>query len=96
MPNTTLPNIEHATVTFNQWNRVDILMDEGWGFWRKEEYFTIVNGEIGEYYTPAPEEINYFRHGVFSPEYDFTNLVVADLTNVDPSQIFGVDDKVTE
>lgn len=74
----TLPTIAHAETSFNEWGRVVIQMDDGWVFYRLDSY---PEG------TPA-EDICYFGYGVFSANYDFTNIVVVDETTVESWQIF--------
>ena len=74
----TLPTIAHAETSFNEWGRVVIQMDDGWVFHRLDSY---------PEETPA-EDICYFRYGVFSANYDFTNIVVVDETTVESWQIF--------
>lgn len=64
--NNTLPVIEHATVTLNEWGRVVAQMDDSWLFYRLD---------IFPEKTP-PEEIAYSRYGVFPLNYDFSNFVV--------------------
>ena len=83
----TLPTIAHAETSFNEWGRVVVQMNDGWVVYRLDSY---PEG------TPA-EDICYFRYGVFSANYDFTNIVVVDETTINADQIFGVSDKpVTE
>ena len=82
----TLPTIEHATVTLNQWGRVEIRMDNGWVFYRLESY---PEG------TPA-EDICYSRYGVFSPDCNFDNFVIVDETTIDADQIYDNGDKPDE
>lgn len=86
----TLPVIEHATVSFNQWNRVVIQMDDGWVFYDKNDY----RDENGELFDPEPDEICYSRYAVYSPEFDFDQyFVVVDETTVPAIQIYGIGDK---
>ena len=74
----TLPTIAHAETSFNEWSRVVIQMNDGWVFYRLDSY---PEG------TPA-DDICYFRYGVFSADYDFTNIIVVDETTVESWQIF--------
>ena len=74
----TLPTIAHAETSFNEWGRVVIQMNDGWVFYRLDSY---PEG------TPA-DDICYFRYGVFSADYDFTNIIVVDETTVESWQIF--------
>lgn len=79
MSNIILPNIEHATVTLNERNRVVIQMDEGWLFYRLDMYPED---------TP-PEEICYSRYCVVSPATDFSLFVVVAEADVPANQIFS-------
>ena len=67
-----LPKIEHAKVTLNERGRVVIRMDDGWRFWRRNNYLD-ENGEMRE---PTPAELVCARFGVFSPTTDFSLFVV--------------------
>lgn len=88
MATNTLPTIAHATVTVNEWGRYVVTMDSGWVFYRLDSY---PEGT-------APEDICYYRYGVFSPQTDIENiLVVLNETTVNADQIFTVGNKpVTE
>lgn len=82
-----LPTIPHATVTLNVRNRVVIQMDDGWVFWDRNHYGTDENGNFIE---PLPEEMMYFRYGVYAPTTDFDNcIVVVAETEAPADQIFG-------
>lgn len=70
----TLPNIEHATITVNSWNRIIIQMDQGWVYWDRNHLGT---DDEGNFITPnSPEEITYFQYGVYSPDTDFNARIV--------------------
>lgn len=79
MSNIVLPNIEHATVTLNERNRVVIQMDDGYVFYWLNMY---PEG------TP-PEDICYSRYCVVSPTTDFTQFVVVAESDVPADQIYG-------
>lgn len=84
-----LPVIEHATVTLNPRNRVVIQMNEGYVFYDKDHY-TGLTDENGNPREPLPEEICYYRYGVYSPATDFANrIVVVAESEVPDNQIFG-------
>lgn len=91
-----LPVIEHATVTLNPRNRVVIQMNDGYVFYDRDNYADLTD-EDGNPREPLPEEISYFRYGVFSPATDFDNrIVVVAESDVPADQIFGLgDDHVT-
>lgn len=83
-----LPTIEHATVTLNERNRVVIQMHDGWVFWDRNHFGTDENGNFIE--PEFPEDIAYFRYGVYSPATDFAaRIVVVAETDVPADQIFG-------
>lgn len=66
MSNKVLPEIEHAKVTLNEWDRVIVQMDEGWLFYRLDIF---PDG--------APTEKKaYSNFGVLSLDYDYNNFVV--------------------
>ena len=88
----TLPTIAHATVSLNQWGRVVVQMDDGWVFCDMRDYENLTD-EDGNPREPLPEELCYFRYGVFSPATDIEHclLIVAE-TDVPADQIFGLTD----
>jgi len=89
MSEIVLPTIAHATVTLNPRNRVVIQMDSGWVFYDRNDYVDLVDFE-GNPREPLPEEISYFRYGVFSPATDFDNrIVVVAESDVPANRIFG-------
>lgn len=69
-----LPTIAHATVSFNQWGRVVIQMDEGWVYWDRASFGIDENGNFIE--PEAPEYISYSRYGVYAPDTDFDARIV--------------------
>ena len=78
----TLPKIEHATVNWIFGDGVEVTMDSGWVYYLLNSY------PAG---TPA-DEICYFRYGVFPHTFDFDkNFIVVDETNIDPEQIYSVE-----
>jgi hypothetical protein len=83
-----LPIIENATVKPTDFGRVEITTNNGYVFYDKENY-TDLTDEEGNHREPLPEEISYFRYGVFAPETDFENrIVVVDETTINAEQIF--------
>ena len=81
-----LPNIPHADVSLNVRNRVVIQMHEGWVFYDRRDY----TDENGDFREPEPDEISYFRYGVFSPANDFDAIIVVVAESEVPTdQIFG-------
>lgn len=92
----SLPTIAHADVQYNQWGRVEITMYEGWVFYDASDYegWTDIDGNPVE---PMPEEISYYRYGVFSPNSDLVNrIVVVAESEVPADQIFGVEQPESE
>ena len=84
MSNITLPNIPHATVTLNERNRVIIRMDDGWVFWDTRDF-----GVGEDFVEPFPQDICYYRYGSFSPQTDFSTIIVVDETTIPADQIYG-------
>ena len=84
----SLPIIEHATVNFTDYSRVEITTNEGFVFYDKDNYSQLTDGE-GNSREPLPEEISYFRYGVFAPDTDFGNRIVTVAeSEVNKEQIF--------
>lgn len=84
----SLPIIEHATVNFTDYGRVEIAMNDGYVFYDKDNYSQLTDDD-GNPREPMPEEISYFRYGVFAPDTDFENrIVVVDETTINAEQIF--------
>lgn len=88
MSEIVLPTIPHADVTLNVRNRVVVQMHEGYVFWDRSLH-TGFTDEEGNPRDPYPEEICYYRYGVFSPNKDFSLLVVVAESEVSADQIFG-------
>jgi hypothetical protein len=83
-----LPIIEHLTLTENAMGRVEIKTDEGFVYYDKDNYAGLTDEE-SNHREPLPEEISYFRYGVYAPETDFENrIVVVDETAINANQIF--------
>lgn len=83
-----LPIIEHATVNFTDYGRVEITMNDGFVFYDKDNYSQLTDEE-GNPREPLPEEISYFRYGVFAPDTDFENRIVTVAeSKVNKEQIF--------
>lgn len=83
-----LPTIEHATVNFTDYSRVEITMNKGFVFYDKDNYSQLTDDE-GNPREPLPEEISYFRYGVFAPDTDFESRIVAVAeSEVNKEQIF--------
>lgn len=88
----SLPYIANATVQYNKWGRVEIIMNDGYVFYDRDNYADFTDDE-GNPREPYPEEISYFRYGVFSPATDFDNrIVVVAESDVPADQIFGIGD----
>lgn len=84
----SLPIIEHATVNSTDYGRVEIRMNDGYVFYDKDNYSQLTDEE-GNPREPSPEEISYFRYGVFAPETDFAKrIVVVDETTINSDQFF--------
>ena len=83
-----LPIIKHATVNSTNYSRVEICMNDGYVFYDKDNYSQLTDEE-GNPREPSPEEISYFRYGVFAPETDFAKrIVVVDEKPINKNQIF--------
>lgn len=84
----SLPIIKNATVNLTAYGRVEITMNDGYVFYDKDNYADLTDDE-GNSREPLPEEISYFRYGVFAPNTDFENrIVVVDETTINEEQIF--------
>ena len=88
----SLPYIPNATVNLTAYGRVEIIMNDGYVFYDRDNYADLTD-EDGNPREPLPEEISYFRYGVFSPATDFANrIVVVAESDVPADQIFGIGD----
>lgn len=84
----SLPTIEHATVNFTDYGRVEITMNDGYVFYDKDNYSQLTDDD-GNPREALPEEISYFRYGVFAPDTDFENRIVTVAeSEVNKEQIF--------
>lgn len=85
-----LPTIPHATVTLNDYGRVNFVMDTGYVFYQPSDYIGYTDEE-GNPRPPYPEEICYSRAGYnYSLDFDFANdIVVVPEADVPANQIFG-------
>lgn len=86
LPNGNALSISHIHLELNVRNRVVMTMESGWVF------YDLRDCPEG---TPA-EEICYSRYAVYSPDYDFNNIIVVDETTVDAEQIYDNGDKPDE
>ena len=85
----SLPTLEHATITVNPVGRYNLIMDDGWVFWDRNDY----RDENGDYYTPPDEELCYWRAMYnLATTTDFAaRFVVVAESDVPANQIFGDD-----
>jgi hypothetical protein len=84
----SLQIIEHATVNSTDYSRVEIVMNDGYVFYDKDNYSQLTDEE-GDPREVSPEEISYFRYGVFAPDTDFKNrIVVVGEKSTNENQIF--------
>lgn len=80
--------MEHIKLTQNALGRIEVTAEEGFVFYDKDNYKDLTDEE-GNNREPLPEEISYFRYGVYSPETDFENrIVTAAESEVPKEQIF--------
>ncbi len=90
----SLPIIPNATVTETTYGRIEIRMNDGYVFYDRNDYADLTDEE-GNPREPLPEEISYFRYGVYSPATDFDNrIVVVAESDVPADQIFGIEDNI--
>lgn len=91
----SLPTITNATVQLNRWGNVEIIMDNGYVYYDRDNYLDLTDDE-GNSREPLPEEISYFRYGVYprsiSNEEIERRIVVVAESDVPADQIFGVGD----
>ena len=72
----------------NQLGRIVVTPADGFVFYDKDNYKDLTD-ENGNPREPSPEEISYFRYGVYAPNTDFENRIVAVAENEVPKeQIF--------
>lgn len=72
----------------NQLGRIVVTPADGFVFYDKDNYKDLTD-ENGNFREPLPEEISYFRYGVYAPDTDFENRIVAVAENeVSKEQIF--------
>ena len=80
--------MEHINLTENNLGRIVVTPDAGFVYYDKDSY-TDLTDENGNPREVLPEEISYFRYGVYSPETDFENrIVVVDENEISKEQIF--------
>lgn len=88
----SLPTIANATVQYNRYGNVEITMNEGYVFYDRNDYAHYTD-EDGNPREPLPEEISYFRYGVYprsiSNEEIEARIVVVAEADVPADQIFG-------
>lgn len=72
----------------NSLGRTVVTPADGFVFYDKDNYKDLTD-ENGNPREPLPEEISYFRYGVFAPDTDFENRIVAVAeSKVNKEQIF--------
>lgn len=80
--------MKHINLTENNLGRIVITTDDGFVFYDKDNYADLTD-ENGNPREVLPEEISYFRYGVYSPETDFENRIVVVAENeISKEQIF--------
>lgn len=80
--------MEHITLKENALGRIEITADSGFVFYDNNDYLNLTDEE-GKPREATPEEISYFRYGVYAPDTDFENRIVAVAENDIPKeQIF--------
>ena len=71
-----LPEIKHATVTTNNYGRINIVMDDGWHYYDLNDYETLTD-DYGNKRLPKADEIVLSEVGYnFPANYDFSKIVV--------------------
>lgn len=91
----SIPNIEHATITINDYGRYNIVMNEGWVFYDLHDYNDMCDDEgnpitAEQYVELHPEAISYSRVFRNVPTtYDFSKIIVVAEEDVPADQIFG-------
>ena len=72
----------------NNLGRIVVTPADGFVFYDKDNYKDLTD-ENGNPREPLPDEISYFRYGVYAPDTDFENRIVAVAENEIPKeQIF--------
>ena len=72
----------------NKLGRIVVTPADGFVFYDKDNYKDLTD-ENGNPREPLPDEISYFRYGVYAPDTDFENRIVAVAENEIPKeQIF--------
>lgn len=72
----------------NKLGRIVVTPVDGFVFFDKDNYKDLTD-ENGNPREPLPDEISYFRYGVYAPDTDFENRIVAVAENEIPKeQIF--------
>lgn len=86
LPNGNALSISHIHLELNVRNRVVMQLESGWVFY-----------DLGEYPEGTPaEDICYYGYAVYSPDYDFNNIIVVDKSTIDADQIYDNGDKPDE
>ena len=63
-------------LTENKLGRLVVTPADGFVFYDKDNYKDLTD-ENGNPREPLPEEISYFKYGVYAPDTDFENRIVA-------------------
>ena len=72
----------------NKLGRIVVTPADGFVFYDKDNYKDLTD-ENGNPREPLPDEISYFKYGVYAPDTDFENRIVAVAENEIPKeQIF--------
>ena len=80
--------MQFINLTENSLGRIVVTPADGFVFYDKDNYKDLTD-ENGNPREPLPEEISYFRYGVFAPDTDFESRIVAvDETTINSNQIF--------
>lgn len=80
--------MEHINLKENAFCRIEITPEYGFVFYDKDDYKDLTDEE-GSHREPLPEEISYFRYGVYAPDTDFENRIIAVAENeISKEQIF--------
>lgn len=80
--------MEHLTLKENALGRIEITADSGFVFYDRNDYANLTD-EAGKPREALPEEICYFRYGVYAPDTDFASrIVVTAEEEIPEEQIF--------